>query len=1485
MVPTPTQVVITYTAPTNDPCTIQEGQDSTFRTVDRDVDPALFPGSNEDKSRAGTVIDGLQRTIVIGFRGTATASDGKIYSRALQNASTHYVKITCNGKAFNEKFETQNPPMGNTSPDYLPFNKDGFGNYGWPTINYTAPTSNAAANYQVDPLTGYQLQRWTGPGDAADLLTGWGAWGGVLDLAGAWTAPQNILGSSGYASYSGAGGPANALFLWGPSGLYRPTFLSVEYFAVDDLQAQVTAYASAAGATETMCLVYDGGAGSGTSDCLGKQVTTPIPKRKGTKLIPPDPWPQPILGGWGSPDVTNDMLSNTFGGLLESVSGTEVTWGSNSNSGQDIYFPVTVLKPGMRIGIAGTDPVCPKNICTIAGITDERHLSTVQRNSGWTSLFTTITSGVRPESETIRVAATNGFLLIPWMKNGNYYSITIDKGSNAETIDCKSLSGNSLTGCSGIKKSHSAGTPVGQNRYEFPNFGVKLWVNPNGGTVFLQNAQNNWAISNQFFTEYQGAGTTGCDGKDHVVTYAADGETPLPKPKTGYYCTFVDGFGNNYLYLMIPSTGESRKLSNLNNGARLGYSYDTSAGLIENCTYNDNPRNPAHQKYAAWNDNRGNNNIQNPAISCSYLQKKTVQQEIAAAYPQIDFSYFGRPALQHGDYPFFKFMMRPQQGAMTWFCDLDASQPIGASQVQYCHNSWDTYPSRWAGVHGFEYWIVAPHAGKYASGWSNEYSIGTLDVPGRTAFERWDVQISKIYNNGESTALSASFTDPQSCAELGVTDSRWVSQGATGHNCIQMDVLDPVSTSAGSEDLRPLGSFPVGSKPGPWPHNASSCGGDGTTTHCWSYLQPIAPGDNLVDFAVNGAREAFGVGAVKPISGNPSATEHVVLWRKYNPFGDCASSGQAHVAGFKLTEMLPAVCYGGGFILYPDKEIAKGKVDNPDLNAGHIVQWNLPGTDKFILSAPYAWSFPANEGGYGAGYGIRLGEIPEIWGHGANYGVQDNFPFDQSYKGLGIGIIQSHAGGLTYSCASCKWILDGRPLGGAGGGVNTLWKHTYTKVAGSKNIYMLNLPEGQNTSLDLKRQTVRMWAGEHLIQNVSGPHSRLNDSLPWQGCIALLADECVPGSQPDQIYEVVPAATLSHGCEADMTINTPCVAPMAPEVAGYAQHDISASDPVGLRGRVLTYAFGGPGRTNNYANMHALTTGDWGVTAVVWGDGRRSDVWGVRLPPVPAADDIKRNTWISIPVSVPGVANSTARIRYGYAEYGLDAKHQPLFCNANRLEDCTTSAAPTSGVLANKFQNGSATNTTTSLALGTKISVTASSLIVKSLGRACLSGNSHVHTLQLLDLSLHVLGSVNVNMAACTPSKFVDGTLSPAVTLTSGQYYLMSSEANGGDHFYSQASTVTPTNNEVSVVGATYEYRGKYGNAGGNGTTYGPLTMSYTAAGDPFAWASEPQRWKTCNSGCTININAYSGRVLYYVIDRMVNGNVTSSGLNIRAVP
>jgi hypothetical protein len=60
-----------------------------------------------------------------------------------------------------------------------------------------------------------------------------------------------------------------------------------------------------------------------------------------------------------------------------------------------------------------------------------------------------------------------------------------------------------------------------------------------------------------------------------------------------------------------------------------------------------------------------------------------------------------------------------------------------------------------------------------------------------------------------------------------------------------------------------------------------------------------------------------------------------------------------------------------------------------------------------------------------------------------------------------------------------------------------------------------------------------------------------------------------------------------------------------------------------------------------------------------------------------------------------------------------------------------------------------------------------------------------------------------------------------------------------------------------------------------------------TTSGAPFAYASETQTDAICATGCTVNIPAIAGRVVYYEIDRLdASGNlVSASPLQTAAIP
>jgi hypothetical protein len=1186
---TPTQAILSYTAPDNNACSVAVSSSNAvnqftgaFISLAHDVDPLLFPGADSD-TKAGNIVNGTQRTIVVGHRGVGDGSDGNIYSLALQAATTHYFRISCDNGAYvgTGSFLTADIPLGDSAPDAIPYDANGFGGYGWPTVDF----ANQATKY-VDPQTGALLQRLTGSEDQMYAQFNNQALNAPVDLSGgAWTNLVNLgYSSDGTATtYTGAGGPGNGIFLPLASvGLARYSFNSNAYSALDDINLHL----HGSGDPVLACLSDDDG-----QTCLGTPFTLTLPPSTAGDVSGPGNYPAPLFQGWGNARVTSDMLANGFGANA-TLTGNSLVWNSGTDgTGQTVYFPVTTLKPGTIVEFAST-------YYHVASVQDQQHITLVE----------------------------------------------------------------------------SASSPVTGTAY-FLGFGIKIWKQPGGtGTVNIDSASIDLSISNTFGTEDQGFGATGCGG-NVTVTYAADGVTPIA-PVNGYVCTFVANYGSLVWKLMIPSTGEVRKISNLNglspgggNSPTNFYAYNNLSGLITFCAYNVDD--PVNGHFKAWFDNY-NSSANNPAISCNDLgSQQTVAQEIQMAHPEIDMSYYGAPAFEGDSYPYFVFMMRPAQNRAYWACVIDVSQPSGAGQVQSCHNSWSTYPIRWAVSHG----------GEFASGGNVEsYIMEPMQSPNQQGVGEYTLSINTVYNNGGSTAISSSLVDPQTCEALGVTDVRLQVQGATGNNCIRINVAsEPVNVNPSTGDIAPLGNFPVGSKPGPWAHNSAACNGDGTTSNCWGYLQPMIEGDYIGDTA-SGSSEPFLV-AKKTVL--PDGTIDLVLARNMNPFHERGGnpSPENHAAGW--TPWME-VANGGGAsgVFYtpfgqqfgPDTTVE----DNPTLFQAHTIDWgNAFGEDIHITAQ--AWlNWPQSLGGYGAGYGVRYGEVPGVYSDGFLYGVQANYGFNGSFNGLTINQIQSHPGGGTYSASQREsiWAVDGRPLGGASGGSTYLWSHTYSRVTGNNDTYKISVPlngdgtlvnfAGWDTSLDIKDRAVYAWAGYHLLKDISGPNSVISDATPWSFCIALQANECVNGSNPKDQFVSVPHANTSGSCSIDGTQLTPCIATVGPEVGGYTQFDVSKADPFGLRWRKLTMAFGGPGRTDNFANMHAFSTADWTVTAGKWMDGRRSDVMGVQLPPWPNEDSIVRSTFVKVPVKLSGQAGTSVRIRFGY--------NPKLFCSS-RQEQCSTAVS------------------------------------------------------------------------------------------------------------------------------------------------------------------------------------------------------------------
>src|ERR1700735_2714943 len=100
---TPTQVAISYTAPSSAACTIPVSASSLFSPLVNDL--ITDPGGTNDLARASTVLGtGFQRTVVIGKRNAVRSSmngfANQYVSNALQTNTTYYASIICGSAAI-----------------------------------------------------------------------------------------------------------------------------------------------------------------------------------------------------------------------------------------------------------------------------------------------------------------------------------------------------------------------------------------------------------------------------------------------------------------------------------------------------------------------------------------------------------------------------------------------------------------------------------------------------------------------------------------------------------------------------------------------------------------------------------------------------------------------------------------------------------------------------------------------------------------------------------------------------------------------------------------------------------------------------------------------------------------------------------------------------------------------------------------------------------------------------------------------------------------------------------------------------------------------------------------------------------------------------------------------------------------------------------------------------------------------------------------
>ena len=217
---TSTQAILQYTAPDAASCTVEVSENSSYSPLAADVDSSLFSGANSDGG------GGRSRVFIAGKKKTDTALNGKVYSRALQQFTTHYFRITCGADTATGTLRTSNIPFGNNHAELMPVISAG--SYGFPTLGWNRDTDRA--QQFPDPNTGALIRRVTMISDVTSDLTASAFT--TTGLGTNWTSPANVLANDGLsASYAGTTQDWLAITVGG-SGISLFDTMSVDWVRV-----------------------------------------------------------------------------------------------------------------------------------------------------------------------------------------------------------------------------------------------------------------------------------------------------------------------------------------------------------------------------------------------------------------------------------------------------------------------------------------------------------------------------------------------------------------------------------------------------------------------------------------------------------------------------------------------------------------------------------------------------------------------------------------------------------------------------------------------------------------------------------------------------------------------------------------------------------------------------------------------------------------------------------------------------------------------------------------------------------------------------------------------------------------------------------------------------------------------------------------------------------------------------------------------------
>jgi hypothetical protein len=777
--------------------------------------------------------------------------------------------------------------------------------------------------------------------------------------------------------------------------------------------------------------------------------------------------------------------------------------------------------------------------------------------------------------------------------------------------------------------------------------GLKAWKKTATGTVNVSFGFN--VASSDFFTMVADGATEMCGHTPVTVSVDASGN-PICPSVVGFMCMTRNASSSSGgpLYVVIPSTGEARLLSNftgtvntgdpvadrltgqrLFSGQMFSPTDSTKLYLTTQCNTTKQCLFMAHYtgNFAAWQPVYSGTQPTDYITYTNLTPASTgmdILGQVEAANPSYQSTIWGNFVNNYGLGMAGKYYDIAATGgqdcpAISFFFDTSTTPATLAKTI----DSFSAPTCRWGGVHT----SAIAGFGDYVSSAAKQMADGTS--PTRTFYGPHQMAVQQVLQNGSwtsNTAIAANYCDACPTNPYGGTCCESIK--TEGEPCSHTP-----NTAVGENTAHPC------------PYNAA-----------YSNLQPLAVGDWIVDgsHADNSGERLRVLSKVT----NGDGTLNLVLQRGVGPCVGTVATSNGWAAWMAVTNSCRI-----------DTFFASGSDPTPRWQAEYAT---MVAAHNDIGTSPTAGNITVSGAG-GTGYMVRFDKPISDIGQPPDYGLAG---YSTIFAGNNVGspsIVQSYPSIKQWAAASREkvWMMDVRALNpSTGSGDEVISKNlsgTSTLVSGLTQTYVTPVLGGG--TVNIKSTPLLGYAGPYLLQDISGPSSLITDSTAWAYCYAYKAGECRAGSVAGTAYTNVPKAGPLDGCYSNsFSIRAPCVFMASPVTSQVVQWDLSQADPLGAHYRKLTMGLAGWGRQYQFANARALPDGSWAILRGYWSDGKRSDLLLAKLPPWPGYDSVNRSTFLPLMLQLGAAPRGTDHVlvQFGYTP--------SLFCTT-RQEICVAASS------------------------------------------------------------------------------------------------------------------------------------------------------------------------------------------------------------------